>query len=383
MTLRAYLEEQINEELRQAVLSGRRTGDGPEKVKVRPVSLKGRVQYQISETEGPKVFHKNLDREEAIRYLEQGLLESYSQLQSQGQYLDGTVLVSKKGKVTIRRKKHGSEGAAQMLAHNRVKRYILKEGIPVPFLVDLGVMNAEGKVAAARYDKFRQINRFLEFIEDILPRLSKDREITILDFGCGKSYLTFAMYHYLKQLKGYDVQIIGLDLKADVIARCSHLAEKYGYDKLRFYQGDIADYEGVTSVDMVVTLHACDTATDYALAKAVSWGAEVILSVPCCQHEVNRQIKNGMLEPVLQYGILKERMSALITDGIRAELLKSRGYETQLLEFIDMEHTPKNLLIRAVKTGKVQTPDKVCSMMEALHVQPTLMRLLDKGEKER
>ena len=216
----------------------------------------------------------------------------------------------------------------------------------------------------------------MEFIQDILPKLEQQREVTILDFGCGKSYLTFAMYYYLRELKGYDVNIIGLDLKADVIQKCNNLAIKYGYEKLHFYQGDIADYEGVSSVDMVVTLHACDTATDYALAKAVEWGAKVILSVPCCQHEVNRQIKNEMLEPVLKYGILKERISALVTDGIRANLLESMGYETQLLEFIDMEHTPKNLLIRAVKTGNKKDGKKTTELMDALHISLTLDRLL-------
>ena len=184
------------------------------------------------------------------------------------------------------------------------------------------------------------------------------------------------MYYYLRELRGYDVRIIGLDLKTDVIENCSRLAEKYGYEKLHFYQGDIAEYEGVRSVDMVVTLHACDTATDYALAKAVDWGARVILSVPCCQHEVNRQIKNEMLAPVLKYGILKERMAALITDGIRANLLEAQGYDTQILEFIDMEHTPKNLLIRAVKTGNPGALAPVQRTMEALQVSPTLERLL-------
>ena len=249
-------------------------------------------------------------------------------------------------------------------------------------MIDLGVMNEQGKIIHARYDKFRQINRFLEFIEDILPRLSRDREITILDFGCGKSYLTFAMYYYLRELKGYDVNIIGLDLKTDVIEKCNSLALRYGYEKLHFYHGDIADYEGVSCVDMVVTLHACDTATDYALAKAVEWGAEVILSVPCCQHEVNKQIKNEMLEPVLRYGILKERMSALITDAVRADLLESKGYDTQILEFIDMEHTPKNLLIRAVRTGKRSDQGKVEKMLAALNIHPTLDRLLNEKEQE-
>lgn len=346
--LREYLEEQINENLIQAVLSAGRNQDDISKIKIRPIRLKGQICYQASATEGQKVLHKNYGRTELIEYVEKELAENFRQFQ----------------------------------AHNRVKQYILKEGVPVPFLIDLGVMNEQGKIVHARYDKFRQINRFLEFIEDILPRLSRDREITILDFGCGKSYLTFAMYYYLRELKGYDVNIIGLDLKTDVIEKCNSLALRYGYEKLHFYHGDIADYEGVSCVDMVVTLHACDTATDYALAKAVEWGAEVILSVPCCQHEVNKQIKNEMLEPVLRYGILKERISALITDAVRADLLESKGYDTQILEFIDMEHTPKNLLIRAVRTGKRSDQGKVEKMLAALNIHPTLDRLLNEKEQE-
>lgn len=247
------------------------------------------------------------------------------------------------------------KGAVKMaaLSHNRKKNYILQEGVYVPFLKDLGVITEEGKIVRNRFDKFRQINRFLEFIEDILPELEqeKDRELTILDFGCGKSYLTFAMYYYLHELKGYDIRIIGLDLKADVIAHCNALAKDYGYEKLDFLVGDIADYEGVDQVDMVVTLHACDTATDHALSKAVHWNAKVILSVPCCQHELNRQIEAKELMPIMKYGLLKERFAALVTDGLRAEYLEREGYETQILEFIDMEHTPKNILIRGVRRG--------------------------------
>lgn len=375
-TLRELLEEQLNEQLIQAVLSGQRNPDSPSKIKLRPIELKGQVVYQASVTEGTKIFHTNYSREDAVFYVEKALQEGFSQLQMQGQHADGSVLVSRKGKMTIRTKIHQSVKPVKIQAHNRVKQYILKEGIPVPFLVDLGVMNSQGKVISAKYDKFKQINRFLEFIEDILPRLSRDREVTILDFGCGKSYLTFAMYYYLKELKGYDVNIIGLDLKTDVIEKCNHLAESYGYTKLRFYQGDIADYEGVSAVDMVVTLHACDTATDYALAKAVEWGASVILSVPCCHHELNKQIQNEMLAPVLKYGILRERMSALITDGLRANLLESRGYETQILEFIDMEHTPKNLLIRAVKRDHCQSLTETKETMKQLNASLTLEKLL-------
>ena len=240
------------------------------------------------------------------------------------------------------------------------------------FLVDLGVQAKDGKIIHAKYDKFRQINRFLEFVEDILPQLPKDRTVTIVDFGCGKSYLTFAMYHYLKILKGYHVRIIGLDLKEDVIEQCKALAKKYRYGGLEFYVGDIAGYQGVSEVDMVVTLHACDTATDYALDKAVCWGAKVILSVPCCQHELNGQIKNEILAPVLQYGLIKERMAALLTDALRAQILESRGYQVQVLEFIDIEHTPKNILIRAVKKGGAKSTEGYQKIMDFLNVTPTL-----------
>ena len=373
--IREFLEEQINEQLIQAVLSGCRTGEGPSKVKLRPVELKGKLCYQASMTEGPKVYHKNFTREEMMDYLETAM-DEFRQLQITGRNTDGSILISKKGKVTVKTRKHATTEPVPIAPHNRVKQYIIKEGTMVPFMVDLGVMTREGKVVASRYDKFRQINRFLEFIRDIIPKLPKDREITILDFGCGKSYLTFAMYYYLRELEHLDVRIIGLDLKEDVIRHCSELAQSYGYEKLKFCQGDIAGFEGVSSVDMVVTLHACDTATDFALAKAVEWGAQVILSVPCCQHEVNRQIRNDILQPVLHYGILKERIAALITDGLRAELLESKGYETQLLEFIDMEHTPKNILIRAVRTGKFKERESFAGTMKALHVTPTLDRLL-------
>lgn len=280
-TIQEFLEEQISENLILAVLSGSRKKDIPTRVRIRPVELKGRILYQASSTVGQKVLHSNYTREELLSYMEKCLSGDYSQLQIQGRCSDGSVLVSKKGKQTIKVKPHEVKENVKILSHNRVKQYILPEGIPVPFLVDLGVMSPEGKVHVSSYDKYKQINRFLEFIEDVLPKLSRDREITIVDFGCGKSYLTFAMYYFLRELRGYDVNIIGLDLKADVIENCSRLAESYGYDKLHFLQGDIAGYQGLQKVDMVVTLHACDKATDYALAKAVEWDAEVIFSVPC------------------------------------------------------------------------------------------------------
>lgn len=381
-TIQEFLEEQISENLILAVLSGSRKKDIPTRVRIRPVELKGRILYQASSTVGQKVLHSNYTREELLSYMEKCLSGDYSQLQIQGRCSDGSVLVSKKGKQTIKVKPHEVKENVKILSHNRVKQYILPEGIPVPFLVDLGVMSPEGKVHVSSYDKYKQINRFLEFIEDVLPKLSRDREITIVDFGCGKSYLTFAMYYFLRELRGYDVNIIGLDLKADVIENCSRLAESYGYDKLHFLQGDIAGYQGLQKVDMVVTLHACDKATDYALAKAVEWDAEVIFSVPCCQHELNAKISSDLLAPVLKYGILKERLSALITDGIRANLLESKGYTTQILEFIDMEHTPKNLLIRGVKTGRKKSREEVTEMMRELQIRPSLERLLFAEENQ-
>ena len=262
-----------------------------------------------------------------------------------------------------------------------LKKYVLQEGVPVPFLVDLGVMTAEGKVVKSRYDKFRQINRFLEFIEDVLPNLDPNRTNTIIDFGCGKSYLTFAMYYYLHVLKKYPIRVIGLDLKKDVIALCNRLSKKFGFENLTFLHGDIAGYEGVDQVDMVVTLHACDTATDYALEKALEWDAKVILSVPCCQHELNKQMENEILKPVLKYGLFKERIAALVTDALRAGRLEEAGYQVQILEFIDMEHTPKNILIRAVKTGKPHEIKELGACEKFLGVDPLLGRLRkEKGE---
>jgi SAM-dependent methyltransferase len=293
------------------------------------------------------------------------------------------VLVSKKGTLSIKEKRQQPkmEAASFVPEHNRQKSYILEEGIRVPFLVDLGVMTEEGKIVRSRYDKFRQINRFLEFIEDILPKLHSDKENVIIDFGCGKSYLTFAMYYYLHELKGYPIRIIGLDLKQTVIDKCNQLKEEYGYHKLNFYHGDIASYEGVDHVDMVVTLHACDKATDYALFKAVNWGASVILSVPCCQHELNRQMKNDLMAPIFQYGIVKERMAALYTDALRAEILENQGYRTQILEFVDMEHTPKNILIRGVKQGeKKDNQNEMRKIMESLNCNLTLPRLFTEKE---
>lgn len=390
--LKEFLEKNIDNDFRRILISNARKKEGTSKMQVRPVLVREQVCYQVTRTEGTKEIHKNFQKEDLIRYLCQEMTENFRQLQLEGRCVQGTVLVSKKGRMSIKTKNIQKQGKNKeefpaMLSHNRTKKYLLQEGIPVPWLIDLGVMSPDGKIKHSKYDKFKQLNRFLEFIRDILPKLPRDREIRIIDFGCGKSYLTFAMYYYLKVLNNYDIKVTGLDLKTDVIETCSRLAEKYGYDKLEFLQGDIASYEGADQVDMVVTLHACDTATDYALAKAVKWNASVILSVPCCQHELNRQVFNETLAPVLEYGILKERFAAILTDGLRAQMLTTAGYDTQILEFIDMEHTPKNLLIRAVKNqqAKQDTQQQKAweECVQAFHVHPSLENLLfdiDKGE---
>lgn len=380
--IKKLLCETLNIDFIQAILSNPRTKEGIIKVKVRPVMMKDRLFLQLESFSKTQAFHENLEPEAAVERIVDYMKE-FKQMQMATKDTDYTILVSKKGKVTIQKKAVKTSRNVKIQAHNRSKKYILQEGMKVPFLQDLGVMTQDGKIVRTRFDKFRQINRFLEFIEDILPQLDKDREITILDFGCGKSYLTFAMYYYLHELKQYDIRIIGLDLKSEVIAHCNALSKEYGYEKLTFLEGDIADYEGVNEVDMVVTLHACDTATDYALAKAVGWNAKVILSVPCCQHELNSQIENEVLAPIMKYGLLKERFAALVTDGLRAEYLESMGYDTQVLEFIDMEHTPKNILLRAVKSKEKHTKkEKQCKEQiqtceEFLHASPTLGRLLN------
>jgi SAM-dependent methyltransferase len=341
------------------------------------VKIKGEVVYQAEAYVGKQVIHENLKREKLNQYLINNLRESFKQGQFAFTDGDGQVLCGSKGNMTVKFKANAGVRQQKSLEHNKKKRYILEEGTPVGFLIDLGVMTKDGAIVKSKYDKFKQINRFLEFIEDILPQLSADREQTIIDFGCGKSYLTFAVYYYLHELKGLDIRIIGLDLKKDVIMHCNLLARKYGYEKLKFYVGDIADYKDVDRVDMVVTLHACDTATDYALAKAVKWGAKVILSVPCCQHEANAQIESDELEPVLKYGILKERISSILTDAIRAGRLEEAGYQTQLLEFIDMEHTPKNILIRATFAGKPAADSRIDALEEKLNLNLTIDKLLN------
>ncbi len=381
--LREKLMPFLSDRLCQITVSGPREKDGIFKIKIRPLLLKGELVFQKTAYKGTQVFHENLSGEELLEELLHEMQGNFRQLAAES--LDGslTVLVSKKGKVTAKYKEN-QKNAVKMrpeLYHNRVKQYILKEGIPVPFLVDLGIQTREGAIVRAKYDKFKQINRYLEFVEDVLPVLKGEGAIHIIDFGCGKFYLTFALYYYLHELQKLDVMITGLDLKTDVIHNCNRLAQSYGYDRLQFVQGDIKNFTGSDQVDMVVTLHACDTATDYAIEKAVGWGAKVIFTVPCCQHEVNGQIQNKLLHPVLKYGLLKERLSAILTDAIRANLLEEAGYDTQVLEFIEMEHTPKNILIRAVRRQEKREDSGISELTAALGVETTLQKLFRKDQE--
>ena len=384
------LRQTMNENMLRMTISGKRHGELADKVKIRPVKLKEQLYFQTSVSDGKKEFHKNYEKAELLEQLDHWLRKDYRQQQMDTTTQSIQALVSKKGKTTVKQKIARDMRSARVLDHNRKKRYLLEEGIPIPFLVYLGVMTAEGTIVRSRYDKFRQINRYLEFVEDILPELDKDRELTLIDFGCGKSYLTFALYYYLTVKKQYRIRMIGLDLKKDVMEHCQELAEKYGYDRLTFLTGDIADYDGVEMVDMVVSLHACDTATNYALEKALQWNAKVIFAVPCCHHELNRQMHSTEMNPVLKYGLIQERMAALMTDAFRADVLELEGYQVQVLEFIDMEHTPKNILIRAVKQNtplpfekKEKLLDSLQTCMGIWNVNPLFYRLRLGGEDEK
>ncbi len=337
--------------------------------------------YQIEKYTDKQVFHENID----IDILEEKLLEyvptNYKQIDAWSKITTFDLKISKKGKVHLGKKKSDNLIIANK-GHNKEKNYILKEGMIIEPLIDLGIFTKEGKVVNSKYDKYKQINRFVEIIDD---EIKKDdyKELTILDFGCGKSYLTFVLYYYFVEIKKINVKMIGLDLKDDVIKKCNDIAKKYNYENLHFELGDINGFKYDNKVDMVITLHACDTATDYALYNAIKWNSQMIFSVPCCQHEFNSQIKTDSLSILTKYGIIQERVSALMTDSVRANLLESVGYKTQLLEFIDISHSPKNILIRATKSNiskdkKEKALSEVNVLLSQFNLNSTLFNLFKK-----
>ena len=327
--------------------SPRITGEGTIfKTTIRPLIIKAKQMYQLTEQDRQKAYHRNLTPEACAQFVKEAF-KNYTQgllTLPNNQY---QILIGKQNKMTVMAKEMKTELC--IVPHNRTKNHVLQEGVPVPFLVALGIMSVDGKVIAKKYDKFRQINRFLEMVRDVIDELPKGRCLEIVDFGCGKAYLTFALYYYLHDIEKRLVRIKGLDLKKEVIVHCQGLADQLKLEGLTFAVGDINDFESVGDVDLMISLHACDTATDAALEKAVRWKTSVILCVPCCQHELFSQVRSTKLDTLFRHGILKERIAALVTDAARADLLTMLGYEVQVLEFIDMEHTPKNLLLRAVK----------------------------------
>ena len=345
--------------------------------------------YQISKYTEKQVFHENVKEHALASRCTELTFEHFLQVNAWTDTWEYYILISKKGNASLKRKKvQGAAVAVEKnrsncvsLEHNRSKNYILEEGTPIPPLVDMGVFTKDGKVVRTMYDKFKQINRFIEMIDDAI-KTSSDTELNVIDFGCGKSYLTFILYYYLTEIKKIKANIIGLDLKADVIKHCNEVAKKYGYDGLHFELGDINGYQTPLDVDMVITLHACDTATDFALYNAITWNARMIFSVPCCQHELNSQIQTNHLKALTDYGIIKERFSALATDAIRGKLLEYCGYKTQLLEFIDFAHTPKNILIRAIKrpmtakNARTKAMEDVEALCDEFHFKPTLYNLI-------
>jgi SAM-dependent methyltransferase len=330
------------------VLSGARGGSAhPARYDIRPVQLQSGLHLQWSILEGKQVRHENVMPDESLRKVRRSFGPEYRNAVLRTTTAEVQARYTKRGELQISERAAAPTAAGG--AHDRRPERIIPEGQLCPFLAEIGVMTPAGQVRAQQQHKFRQINRYLEFVRDILPELPAEGTLEVVDCGCGKSGLTFALQHYLTQVCGREVHLVGLDWNADVLATCRGVATRLGLDGIEFQSGDIAGYLPAGPVHLVVSLHACDTATDAALAQAIRWGANVILAVPCCQHELAPQLTSAPLSALLQHGILRERLAADVTDALRAALLEAAGYRTQVLEFIDLEHTPKNLLLRAVR----------------------------------
>ena len=378
--LKKALDEIFKDDIIKVVISNKANKE----IKYNKISVnlketnKGRF-YQIEKFTDKQVFHENIDIESVNEKVYECLNGDYKQLSAWSDNYTYDMKISKKGKVFLGKKKSDNSKVVKK-GHNKEKNYILREGMIIEPLIDLGVFTKEGKVINSKYDKYKQINRFIEIIDDEIKK-NDYKELTILDFGCGKSYLTFVLYYYFVKIKNINVKMIGLDLKEDVIKKCNEIAQRYKYDNLHFELGDINGFKYNNKVDMVITLHACDTATDYALYNAIKWNSKMIFSVPCCQHEFNSQMKADELSILTKYGIVQERIAALMTDSVRANLLECAGYKTQLLEFIDISHSPKNILIRASKSNvskekREKSLKEVNNLIETFNFNPTLFNLL-------
>lgn len=380
--INTFLEKlQTQGNLVKMILSAKRKkSQSLEKVIIRPVKIQDEIGYQIEYVEKKKVTHENINKNQLASKAFEIFAENFKQANIFTQAEDIQILASKIEKARIT-SKPATKGLKPLdLDHNRTKKYIIPNHEPCDFLMRLGVMNQRGNVVPTAYSKFRQINRYLEIVDDIFPYLPKDKTIKVIDFGCGKAYLTFALYYYLRKIKNKDVEIIGLDLKKDVINFCNSVAEDLGYNELKFLMGDIADYTE-DNADLVVTLHACDTATDYALINAVKWNTKVILSVPCCQHELFKQIDNEIHNPMLKYGILKDRLTEYLTDGLRGLKLESKGYDVSMIEFTSLEHTARNIMIKAIRVGSptskksLKAQEEYEKLCQFYHVSPTIDKL--------
>lgn len=384
--LRVILQKINPESVVKLIVSNKRNKEyNYNKIVISPVEKNGKYVFAVECFTDKQAFRSSINISDLTNFLQNELLENFKQLD--GILRDRNILIkiSKKDKVLYSEKKSAIEVKDIKLSHNREKNYILAKGTYVPALFDLGVISQDGKVLNSGFDKFKQINRFVEIIDDSIKGISSDC-VNVIDFGCGKSYLTFVLYYYLTEIKKIKANIVGLDLKKDVVDKCNKTAQKYGYDNLHFFCGDIKDYKSDFVPDIVITLHACDTATDFALYNSVMWNAKYIFSVPCCQHEINGTISSKSVSALTDYGIIKERISALITDTVRAKLLEYSGYSVDLMEFIDIAHSPKNLMIRAKKTNipekkKKDSLSKVEALRSEFGFEQTFYNLLFNNEK--
>ncbi|WP_101773248.1 class I SAM-dependent methyltransferase [Peptostreptococcus faecalis] len=386
MNFEIYADEIISSEPIRIIFSNKIKSENEYiKVKINVTNLKGKEIYQVEKFTDKQVFHENIEKDDIKRTLIE-LMSDYKQLSAVSSEYSIDMRISKKGKIFFSKKEQKNK-IKEDISHNKQKNYIIKEGMDVAPLIDLGVFTPKGKVINSKYDKYKQINRFVEIVDDEVKKIEKEYQndeskvLHILDFGCGKSYLTFILYYYFTEIKKINVKITGLDLKKDVINNCNEIAKKYKYDNLHFELGDINGYKYNDNVDIVLTLHACDTATDYALYNAIKWNAKIIFSVPCCQHEINSTINTSKFDILTKYGLIKEKVSSLFTDAVRANMMEAMGYKTQLLEFIDEQHSPKNILIRSVKSNvskdkRKKAIEQIERLKEEFNFEQTLYSLL-------